>query len=141
VSVVSKEDTQIQLYAREPLFTSLDNDFLASLPTPITVFSTDEPIQIRIHNSTFVFAPFVDRQVLLPIFLSNKDPALYVGNEILDDYSLYRRADEKAEMLEDCNSIGETFLKGKEFVKVGKFEAHGHALAGLVVYWKGDDLS
>lgn len=59
-----------------------------------------------------------------------------MGNEILDDYSLYRKAGEKTEVLEECNSIGKSFLEGRKFVKIGKFEAHANALAGLVVNWK-----
>ncbi|KAF2660303.1 hypothetical protein K491DRAFT_589277 [Lophiostoma macrostomum CBS 122681] len=123
---------EIQMVAQEPLFTSLDISFLSSFN--ITVLTS--AIETHISATTFVFAPFVDWHILLPVFLQSKDPTLYVGNELLDDYSTYASSPEKARLLEDCNTIGRELLKGREMIKVPELECHAHALNGLAVYWR-----
>lgn len=80
----------------------------------------------------------MDWFILLPIFLKNKDPDLYIGNEILDDYSQYAKSEEKERALEECNEIGKAFIEGRECVRVPDFALHAHALNGLVVYWQED---
>lgn len=134
-ALVTKKDIENTVYAQEPAFTPLDISFLESLR--ITVLSTD--IQTHVSNSSFVFAPFVDWYLLLPIFLKDKDPELYIGNEILDDYDQYARGEEKERKLDECNETGSRFRRGRRSVKLPEFALHPHALNGLVVYWREEE--
>ena len=119
------------MYAQDPALTPLDTDFLALLDV-----ATTSTIETHISRAAFVFSPFVDWFLLLPVFLAGADPALYVGNEILDDYSAYAHGKEKREKLEECNVLGEAFLKAREGTKLVSLETHAHALEGMVVYWR-----
>jgi hypothetical protein len=93
-------------------------------------------IESHISRTSFVFSPFVDWFLLLPTFLANADPALYVGNEILDDYSVFAHGKEKREKLEECNELGSVFLGMREGTKLASLETHAHALEGMLVYWR-----
>lgn len=123
--------TEVHIYAQEPAFTSLDHEFLSLLSISVC---TDD-IATYITTDSFVFSPFVDWYILLPIFLKDKDPALYVGNEILSDYGPFAQSEEKKEKLEECNVLGRKWLAKRDMVKLGDFEMHPHALNGMVVYW------
>jgi hypothetical protein len=127
-------DNDITTYAQDPAFTTLDMDFLKLFD--ITTVQTG--IEKHISTESFVFSPFVDWFILLPTFLKEKDPAVYVGNEILDDYTTYAQTAEKQAKLDECNKIGATFLLGREKQKLADFEGHAHALNGMVVYLKED---
>ncbi|KAI4664138.1 uncharacterized protein J4E79_003639 [Alternaria viburni] len=129
------KDVKIQCFAQDPAFTTLDIEFLSHLS--ITVLDSD--LQARITSCSFVYSPFVDWFLLLPTFLKSKDPVLYVGNEILDDYSVYAQTKEKKERLEECNEVGKKWIKGREKVVLREFEKHGNALNGMVVYLKKSD--
>jgi hypothetical protein len=78
----------------------------------------------------------VDWDLLLSVFLKKKDPALYIGNDMLNDYSLYANTEKKKQVLEECNELGKNFLEKRSGFKVLEFGLHAHALNGLVVYWK-----
>jgi hypothetical protein len=119
------------MYAQDPALTPLDTDFLSLLDV-----STTSTIETHISRTAFVFSPFVDWFLLLPTFLAGADPALYVGNEILDDYSAFAHGKEKREKLEECNVLGEAFLKTREGTKLVSLETHAHALEGMIVYWR-----
>lgn len=83
-----------------------------------------------------MFAPFVDWDLLLSVFLKDKDPEVYVGNDVLDDYTPYANTETKMKVLEECNGLGKRFLQGRGGVRVPEFGVHAHALNGLVVYLK-----
>jgi hypothetical protein len=134
-TTVRESHPTLTLHAQEPAFTPLDISFLATLS--ITTISSD--IESHITPTSFVFAPFVDWYLLLPIFLRNKDPELYIGNEILGDYKVYANTKEKEEALKESNEVGGRFVVGRERRKVPGFEEHGSALEGLMVYWREDD--
>jgi hypothetical protein len=125
----------MNLYAQDPAFTPLDTAFLSALNISVLTSS----IESHITPSSFVFAPFVDWFLLLPLFLQNKDPELYIGNEVLENYRPFANTDEKRVVLAECNRLGKVFLEGREKRKVPEFELHGAALEGLVVYWKEVD--
>jgi len=129
------KDIKIQCFAQDPAFTALDIEFLSHLS--ITVLDSD--LQVHITSKSFVYSPFVDWFLLLPTFLKSKDPVLYVGNEILDDYSVYAQTKEKKERLEECNEVGKRWVKGREKVALREFEKHGNALNGMVVYLRNCD--
>jgi hypothetical protein len=129
------KDAKILCFAQDPAFTPLDVEFLSYLS--ITVLDAD--LQSHITPQSFVYSPFVDWFLLLPTFLKSKDPVLYVGNEILDDYSVYAQTKEKKERLEECNEVGKKWIIGREKVALKEFEKHGNALNGMVVYWKKID--
>jgi hypothetical protein len=133
-NAVQDHSPTIILHAQEPIFTPLDSIFLSTLS--VTVLHTG--IDSHITPTSFVFAPFVDWYVLLPVFLKDRDPELYVGNEILVDYKVYANIQEKKTMLEDGNAIGSKFVVGRERRQVPEFEGHGSALEGLMVYWRED---
>lgn len=122
---------EVKLYAQEPAFTSLDHEFLALLS--INVCADD--IATHITPDSFVFSPFVDWFMLLPLFLKEKDPVLYVGNEILDDYGAFAQSEEKREKLKECNELGQQWLEKRCGAKLREFEMHPHALNGMIVYW------
>jgi hypothetical protein len=128
---VQDPSTELKLYAQEPAFTPLDHDFLSLLSINVCV----DDIATYITPRSFVFSPFVDWYLLLPIFLKDKDPVLYVGNEILDDYGAFAQSQEKREKLEECNKMGRNWLEKRSMVKLREFEMHPHALNGMVVYW------
>jgi hypothetical protein len=119
------------MYAQDPALTQLDTDFLSILGV-----ATTSTIETHISRTAFVFSPFVDWFLLLPTFLAGADPALYVGNEILDDYSVYAHGKEKKEKLEECNVLGKAFLDAREGTKLVSLETHAHALEGMIVYWR-----
>lgn len=123
--------TEIEPYAQEPAFTPLDYEFLSLLPIDVC---TDD-IATHITPRSLVFSPFVDWYILLPIFLKGKDPVLYVGNEILDDYGAFAQSEEKRVKLEECNELGKNWLGKRNTARLREFEMHPHALNGMVVYW------
>lgn len=133
--LVRLESPAIALYAQEPAFTTLDVSFLNALD--ITVLSTG--IENHIGNLSFVFAPFVDWFILLPLFLKEKDPELYLGNEILDNYAAVANTQDKRKVLSECNELGRRFRSGRERRKMPEFEIHPHALNGLMVYWREEE--
>lgn len=125
-----QKSREIELYAQEPAFTSLDHDFLSLLSVHVC---TDD-IGAHITPRSFVFSPFVDWYILLPIFLKDKDPVLYVGNEILDDYGAFAQSEDKKAKLEECNGLGRKWLENRDMAKMDEFELHPHALNGIVAY-------
>lgn len=125
------------VHAQDPAFTSLDIEFLKLL----NVTAVDDGLEKHITAESFVFSPFVDWFTLLPVFLKERDPALYVGNEILDDYTAFAQSEEKRAKLEECNVLGKAFLEKREVRKVKEFEGHAHALNGMVVYIKEAEAS
>jgi hypothetical protein len=134
VAHLGKEDggkRDVVLYAQDPAFTALDRSFLALLS--VTVMEMG--IEKHITSDTFVFSPFVDWFILLPVFLRQSRPVLYVGNEVLGDYGAVAQAEDKRGRLEECNQLGKRFLERRECVKLQEFERHGSALSGMVVYW------
>ncbi|KAF2733770.1 hypothetical protein EJ04DRAFT_438379 [Polyplosphaeria fusca] len=134
IRFISKPELTIKVYAQEPAFTPLDLDFLAALDIEVTI----SHIEIHITDKTFVFAPFVDWYILLPTFLRDKEPELYIGNEILDEYDIYASSEDKKVVLAESNAVGQKLLKGRQSRRVPEFALHAHALNGLVTYWKID---
>lgn len=123
---------EVSCYAQDPAFTPLDTEFLSLL----SITALESGLEDKITSESFVYSPFVDWFLLLPTFLTNKEPVLYVGNEILDDYGIYAQSKEKRERLEECNAIGKNWLQGRRMVKLKEFEKHANALNGMVVYWR-----
>lgn len=132
LDIVRHLGTNVQMYAQDPAFTHIDIAFLRLL----NISTTPSGIESHITPESFVYSPFVDWFILLPMFLKGKEPALYVGNEVLDDYGAYAQSGEKREKLDECNELGKKFLDGRESVKVKEFELHAHALNGMRMYWK-----
>ncbi|KAL1604813.1 hypothetical protein SLS60_004353 [Paraconiothyrium brasiliense] len=135
IKLVQQQGKPLALYAQEPAFTPLDVSLLARLG--ITAVASS--VESHITSTSFVYAPFVDWYILLPIFLKNKDPELYIGNEILGDYKTYANSEDKKAVLEECNELGKSFAYKRERRKVPEFEEHGNALEGLMIYWKEDE--
>lgn len=118
------------MYAQEPAFTPLDHEFLDRLD--IKICGTG--IETYITSTSFVFSPFVDWYILLPLFLRDKDPVLYLGNEILDDYGAFAHSVEKRAKLVECDELGGRWLEKRSLVRMTEFELHPHALNGMVIY-------
>lgn len=123
-------------YAQDPAFTPLDTEFLSLL----CITALDAGLENKITSRSFVYSPFVDWFLLLPTFLAGRNPVLYVGNEILDDYSMYAQSSEKRERLDECNEVGRKWLAERRVVRLREFEKHANALNGMVVYLRqGED--
>ncbi|KAL6150320.1 hypothetical protein ACJBU6_10617 [Exserohilum turcicum] len=133
-NAVTKETTnkQIPCYAQDPAFTPLDTEFLSLL----SITSLSSHLESKITASSFVYSPFVDWFLLLPKFLAGRDPVLYVGNEILDDYAMYAQTRAKRERLDECNEVGRRWAVAREMLRLKEFEKHANALNGMVVYWR-----
>lgn len=129
---MQKQGLDVKVYAQDPAFTPVDISFLSSLDIQVK----DPGIQSHISTRTFVYSPFVDWYLLLPTFLQTRDPELYIGNEILDDYTAYAQTEDKRNKLDECNQLGRRFLDSRDVARLEDFELHAHALNGLVVYWK-----
>ncbi|KAH9881105.1 hypothetical protein J1614_001599 [Plenodomus biglobosus] len=135
VEQLRKQNLEIKVYAQEPAFTPVDTAFLETLGIEVR----ESDIQMHIAAHAFVYSPFVDWYLLLPTFLKEQDPELYVGNEILDDYTAYAQTEDKRKKLDECNKLGQRFLESRNMVKLKEFDLHAHALNGMVVYWKKHD--
>ncbi|KAF1840146.1 uncharacterized protein K460DRAFT_203924 [Cucurbitaria berberidis CBS 394.84] len=133
----STGEAGIKIYAQDPAFTTLDVTFLKELGIQVT----ETGLENHIGDASFVYSPFVDWYLLLPLFLKGKDPVLYVGNEILDDYTPYGQSQGKRERLDECNELGKLFLVDREMVKLGEFSLHANALNGMVVYRRREDAT
>lgn len=125
-----QESQEVKLYAQEPAFTALDHEFLSLLSVHVCA----DDVATYITPRAFVFSPFVDWYILLPIFLKGKNPVLYVGNEILDDYGAFAQSEEKRAKLEECNELGMEWLVKRHMTRMGEFEMHPHALNGMIIY-------
>lgn len=132
---ILQRKSSLSLYAQEPAFTPLDISFLARLD----IIAVPSSIESHIAPDSFVFAPFVDWYLLLPVFLNGKDPELYIGNEILSSYGTFANTTEKEAVLSDCNELGKRFAEKREIRKVTEFEEHGNALEGLMIYWREEE--
>jgi hypothetical protein len=131
IQLLKGSDKNVKIYAQDPAFTTLDIEFLELL----NITKMASGIESNITPRCFVFSPFVDWYILLPTFLKDKDPELYVGNEILNDYAPYVQTEDKREKVRECNDLGKALLEGKESVKLKDFEEHAHAFSGMVIYW------
>jgi len=76
----------MKVYAQEPLFTDLDKEFLRGMGYEIRQDNAAD----FITDASFVYAPFLDWQILLPKFLKERDPLLFIGNEVLGEYDQYK---------------------------------------------------
>lgn len=133
-------EVEVQCVAQDPAFMELDEEVLEELGVKVVRDSVEE----YISETAFVFSPFVDWFFLLPVVLKGRSPALYVGNEILDDYTVYAQTEEKREKLRECNACGKEFLEHRDMTKLVDFSEHAHALNGMVIYTrtaKDDDDS
>ncbi|ORY12994.1 hypothetical protein BCR34DRAFT_624086 [Clohesyomyces aquaticus] len=132
VGFVSKKNPErdVILYAQDPAFNALDISLLHTLH----IATLPSQIETHITSSCFVFAPFVDWYLLLPTFLNKRDPPLYIGNEILDDYGQYANMEEKKMLVKECDRIGRQWLQKRRMERIPGFELHSNALNGLVVY-------
>ncbi|KAF1970714.1 hypothetical protein BU23DRAFT_473430 [Bimuria novae-zelandiae CBS 107.79] len=135
VKLLQRTSEPLALYAQEPAFTSLDTSFLSRL----NITAIPSSIESHISPNSFVYAPFVDWDILLPLFLKGKDPELYIGNEILGSYGMYANTADKKDVLGECNELGKKFAEGRERRRVPQFEEHGNALEGLMIYWRDDE--
>jgi hypothetical protein len=124
--------SSIPKFAQDPAFTAIDTEFLSLL----NITTNETGIENHITPDSFVYSPFVDWFVLLPVFLKGREPTVYVGNEVLGEYDAYATDGEKAGKLGECNALGKSFLASRECVKLKDFEQHAHALNGMVVYTK-----
>ncbi|OCK85258.1 hypothetical protein K432DRAFT_421950 [Lepidopterella palustris CBS 459.81] len=140
IKYLSRDGSTIALYAQEPLFHELDEQFLRELN--VSVLHGDAASYIK--PTSFVYSPFMDWSILLPKILKDKDPMLYVGNRVYPDVKPFANADVMKKLnkkppstsIEDCNDIARKFRKHREGIKFPKFELHGTALEGIEMYRK-----
>ncbi|KAF2454088.1 hypothetical protein BDY21DRAFT_112223 [Lineolata rhizophorae] len=142
----SASGRHIQLYAQEPDYFPLDEEFLASFD----VIVLKHPAAVDVVSSvTFLFCPFVPWKLML-LFLERGDPSLYIGtnvSELLETMEHVWRA-EAAETsgvaltdeigtgsLDDYRSAARRFLTGRKEYSVPRSDLNVPALHGLKLYW------
>lgn len=86
----------IALYAEDPVFNPLDEDILAELGVTIVQGrrsadgSRQEGAAQFIERDTLVFAPFMPSFMVLEDFLADRNPAIYIGNDVQATLELAR---------------------------------------------------
>lgn len=78
----------VALYAEDPVFNALDEEILQELGVTVvqgrrlTDGSRQEGAAQYIERDSLVFAPFMPSFMVLEDFLADKDPAIYIGNDV-----------------------------------------------------------
>ncbi|KAL1632692.1 hypothetical protein SLS56_003389 [Neofusicoccum ribis] len=137
----------IALYAEDPVFNSLDEEILAELGVTIVQGrrsadgSRQEGAAQFIERDTLVFAPFMPSFMVLEDFLADRNPAIYIGNDVQATLELARTqarySGDVDERTKKCIRVAEEFLaQGREVVILPEFDLHEHALAGQMIYWR-----
>ncbi|KAK8185242.1 uncharacterized protein BKA78DRAFT_32642 [Phyllosticta capitalensis] len=144
---------RVHVYAEDPVFNSLDEEVLADLGIEIVrprkggagAIEEEGGSAQLIGSASFVFAPFMPSFVMMEEFLSERDPLVYVGNDIAGMLELGRSqlkysssgADGDAHRTRKCIAIAEAFLSPNRGVAtMPEFDLHPHALAGQMIYWR-----
>ncbi|OCK89497.1 uncharacterized protein K441DRAFT_278698 [Cenococcum geophilum 1.58] len=144
VQKVSRDGETISLFAQEPIFNDLDKSFLHALKITVLQGETSRvvpgDVNTYITRRSFVYAPFLQWNVLLPYVLKDKDPALYIGNDISHTIHQLQRhlADTSLALsnIEEWLAIAEKFRLGRFTTAIPSFELLQHSLEGLMIYWK-----
>ncbi|KAL1627916.1 hypothetical protein SLS54_002183 [Diplodia seriata] len=137
----------VKMYAEDPVFNALDVEVFEELGITVVhgLRSTDgsrqEGAAQFIEPDSFVFAPFMPSFIVLEDFLADRDPAIYVGNDVLATLELARSqvrySGDVDERTRRCIRVADEFLaQGREVVTLPEFELHEHALAGQMIYWR-----
>ncbi|OJD34949.1 uncharacterized protein BKCO1_19000139 [Diplodia corticola] len=140
-------DGGVKMYAEDPVFNDLDVEVFEELGITVVqgLRSTDgsrqEGAAQFIEPDSFVFAPFMPSFMVLEDFLADRDPAIYVGNDVQATLELARSqvrySGDVDERTRRCIRVAEEFLaQGREVVTLPEFDLHEHALAGQMIYWR-----
>jgi hypothetical protein len=133
---VSQTGRPFTLFAQDPRFNSMDTDLLHTLNITATDSASEDGY---ITHTTFVFSPYLPWEVLIPTFLAQSDPILFIGNDIEDTIKLIELLGNDIDEKKRTShvKIGESFLETRNGQRVGDL-SHLHALAfeGLMIYWK-----
>ncbi|KAF1988923.1 hypothetical protein K402DRAFT_419256 [Aulographum hederae CBS 113979] len=149
----SRKGEEMEVFAQEPRFTDLDVEFLTALGVDVV---QPPEAKNRIEETSFLYAPFLQWEVLLPGVLHDARPTLFLGNDVagmaamlqeLGKYGLGvtshsgQEGDEiSMDVVAECAKIARDFwdlYQGRG--DVGSFEEHETALRGLVMMWKEDE--
>ncbi|KAL1638715.1 hypothetical protein SLS58_008638 [Diplodia intermedia] len=147
VGMLSGAGGRVKMYAEDPVFNALDVEVFEELGITVVhgLRSTDgsrqEGAAQFIEPDSFVFAPFMPSFIVLEDFLADRDPAIYVGNDVLATLELARSqvrySGDVDERTRRCIRVADEFLaQGREVVTLPEFELHEHALAGQMIYWR-----
>ncbi|KAF2205934.1 hypothetical protein GQ43DRAFT_361114 [Delitschia confertaspora ATCC 74209] len=131
VREVSTPAIPLKLFAQEPCFNSIDKAFLRELGFAIL----NNDAHKHFTPTSFVYSPFLDWFILLPM-LRNKDPTLFIGNEILADYSQYTHSLPVEKSIKDYNNTAKKFLRSRKAYALPSFDLHQHAMHGMMIYFK-----
>lgn len=80
---------EVKMYAEDPVFNTLDEEVFEELGITVVkgLRSTDgsrqEGAAQFIEPDSLIFAPFMPSFIMLEDFLAGKDPAIYIGNDVL----------------------------------------------------------
>ncbi|KAF4542686.1 uncharacterized protein LTHEOB_7416 [Lasiodiplodia theobromae] len=138
---------EVKMYAEDPVFNTLDEEIFEELGITVVkgLRSTDgsrqEGAAQFIEPDSLIFAPFMPSFIMLEDFLAGKDPAIYIGNDVLAMLDLaksqVRYSGDVDERTRRCIQAAEEFLaQGREVVALPEFDLHEHALAGQMIYWR-----
>ncbi|EKG14742.1 hypothetical protein MPH_08017 [Macrophomina phaseolina MS6] len=141
------EEGTVAVYAEDPVFNALDEEILGELGVTVvqgrrlTDGSRQEGAAQFIERDSFVFAPFMPSFMVLEDFLADRDPAIYIGNDVQATLELARSqvrySGDVDERTRRCIRVAEEFLaQGREVVTLPEFDLHEHALAGQMIYWR-----
>ncbi|KAF2138964.1 uncharacterized protein K452DRAFT_78736 [Aplosporella prunicola CBS 121167] len=93
---VEGEKVDVQVYAEDPVFNALDEEVLRDVGVVVLRAAEGEVAASAQHIAPdcMVFAPFMPWFVMLPHFLRDRHPALYIGSDVADMLeAAQRRAD------------------------------------------------
>lgn len=137
--------TPIPLYAQDPGFTPLEEAFLESIG--ITVLHTPEASEY-IHQATFVYAPYLEIEILLAEVLNGNDPLVYVGTDVdvmwdrmdrsVKHLLLGRCRDDESRLrkLQLCADVACSFCINRKKSSFPAFDPFPEAFYGMSIWWR-----
>lgn len=120
------------MYAQEPAFTPLDQEFLDSLGVKtLDVIPGDKGLGAtsqHLGENTFVFEPFIDMNAGMLEDLLGEGVGLYIGSSIRG--ILERRGQSQVQ------TLAKEFHDGHQMLKFPAFEIDPNVMDGMGIYWK-----
>ncbi|KXT17527.1 hypothetical protein AC579_3224 [Pseudocercospora musae] len=137
-----------ELYAQEPTFTDLDEQFLKTLNVEVLGMTTDNaenvlgPAKEILGPEAMLFEPFVDMNAGMVQELFEQDVALYIGSSMKGLAEKAARADATGESRKTLSNVIEAgllakrFCDGRRLYRFPTFDVDPNIFDGMSIYWK-----